>query len=58
MVGYYHANELLTDLDLKPIARKMAERIQQQQGQAVALLVTFRSCCMFRSAPEHRAQYK
>ena len=48
VVGYYHANELLTDLDLKPIARKMAERIQQQQGHAVTLLVTFvlaaRSC--------------
>lgn len=40
VVGYYHANELLTDLDLKPMARRLADRIQQQQGQAVTLLVT------------------
>ncbi len=39
VVGYYHANELLTDLDLKPVARKLADRIQQQQGIAVTLLV-------------------
>ncbi len=39
VIGYYHANELLTELDLKPVARRIADRIQQQQGHAVTLLV-------------------
>lgn len=39
VVGYYHANESMTDVDLKPIARRLADRIQQQQKQAITLLV-------------------
>lgn len=41
VVGYYHANERLNELDLKPAARKIADRIQQRIPQAVTLLVTF-----------------
>jgi len=40
VVGYYHANERLNELDLKPAARKIADKIQQQTTQAVTLLVT------------------
>ena len=39
VVGYYHANERLNELDLKPAARKIADRIQQRVPQAVTLLV-------------------
>ena len=39
VIGYYHANELLRELDLKPVARRVADKIQQQQGHAVILLV-------------------
>ena len=30
VVGYYHANENLKDVELKPFARKIADRIQQR----------------------------
>lgn len=39
VVGYYHANESMTDVDLRPFARRLADRIQQQQKQAITLLV-------------------
>ncbi|EIE26459.1 chlorophyll antenna size regulatory protein [Coccomyxa subellipsoidea C-169] len=39
VVGYYHANERLNELDLKPAARKIADRIQQRIPQAVTLLL-------------------
>ena len=39
VVGYYHANESMTDVDLKPIARRLADKILQQQKQAITLLV-------------------
>ncbi|KAK9841747.1 hypothetical protein WJX81_000331 [Elliptochloris bilobata] len=39
VVGYYHANERLTDLELGPVARKIADRIQQRNQHACALLV-------------------
>ncbi|BDA40952.1 ER membrane protein complex subunit 8 [Coccomyxa sp. Obi] len=39
VVGYYHANERLNELDLKPAARKIADRIQQRVPQAITLLV-------------------
>ena len=50
VVGYYHANESMTDVDLKPIARRLADRIQQQQKQAITLLVRhtagLKTCCV------------
>lgn len=39
VVGYYHANERLNELDLKPAARKIADRIQSRVPQAITLLV-------------------
>ena len=39
VVGYYHANERLTDLELGPAARKIADRIQQRNAHACVLLV-------------------
>ena len=39
LVGYYHANERLSDLDLGPAGRKIADRIQVHTPQACALLV-------------------
>jgi hypothetical protein len=40
IVGYYHANERLTDLELGPVARKIADRIQQRIPQACIFLVS------------------
>jgi hypothetical protein len=42
VVGYYHANEGLKDTELKPFARRIADRIQQRCPQAVVLLVRTR----------------
>ena len=39
VVGYYHANENLKDVELKPFARRIADRIQQRCPKAVVLLV-------------------
>ena len=43
VVGYYHANESLKDTELKPFARRIADRIQQRCPQAVVLLVSKRT---------------
>ncbi len=45
VVGYYHANERLTDLELGSVARKIADRIQQRAPRACALLVRAHSFC-------------
>eukprot|EP00884_Botryococcus_braunii_P022229 jgi/Botrbrau1/8690/Bobra.0311s0005.1 len=39
IVGYYHANERLTDVDLGQVARKIADKIQQRTPEACVLLV-------------------
>lgn len=39
IVGYYHANERLTDTELGQVARKIADKIQQKTPQACVLLV-------------------
>lgn len=44
VVGYYHANERLNELDLKPYARRIADKVQQRVPQAVTLQV----CCPSR----------
>lgn len=39
LVGYYHANERIDDLDLGPAARKIADKIYANTPQSCALLV-------------------
>lgn len=46
VVGYYHANENLKDVELKPFARRIADRIQQRCPKAVVLLVRGAAGCL------------
>ncbi|KAK9806329.1 hypothetical protein WJX72_010436 [[Myrmecia] bisecta] len=39
VLGYYHANERLNDAELGPVARRIADRIQQRTPPACAVLV-------------------
>jgi hypothetical protein len=51
VMGYYHANACLTDLELGPVARKIADRIQQRTPHACALLARARARARLRSVP-------
>ena len=39
LVGYYHANQCIKDVELGALGKKIAERIQSHTPQACALLV-------------------
>jgi len=54
VMGYYHANACLTDLELGPVARKIADRIQQRTPHACALLVRARARLRSAAAPRAR----
>ena len=58
LVGYYHANERIDDLELGPAARKIADRIHANSPQSCALLVC-RSCLHAQSFVlwEHIAEH-
>jgi len=39
LVGYYHANECITDVELGPLGKRIADRIHSHTPEACALLV-------------------
>lgn len=39
LVGYYQANELIADVELGGVGKKITERIQSHASEACALLV-------------------
>ncbi len=39
LVGYYHANECISDVELGPLGKRIADRIHSHTPEACALLV-------------------
>lgn len=48
LVGYYHANQCIENVDLGSLGKKIAEKIQSHTPQACALLV---GACQAKHCP-------